>query len=133
GFDVSPILKHKQPSTIVIGYSAKAQIINQFYNKEVIGSIYHQIEKRSRVSIAELELITHLPLLVIEPIVNIFIELKLINLIDGIIEAILPVSKQNLADSISYNRMMETRRLVDFLTNESLPTLKQYFLNLMEA
>ncbi|MFA7144379.1 MAG: single-stranded-DNA-specific exonuclease C-terminal domain-containing protein, partial [Candidatus Izemoplasmatales bacterium] len=128
-----PILKHKQPSTIVIGYSAKAQIINQFYNKEVIGSIYHQIEKRSRVSIAELELITHLPLLVIEPIVNIFIELKLINLIDGIIEAILPVSKQNLADSISYNRMMETRRLVDFLTNESLPTLKQYFLNLMEA
>ncbi|MFA5697833.1 MAG: single-stranded-DNA-specific exonuclease C-terminal domain-containing protein, partial [Candidatus Izemoplasmatales bacterium] len=91
------------------------------------------IEKRSRVSIAELELITHLPLLVIEPIVNIFIELKLINLIDGIIEAILPVSKQNLADSISYNRMMETRRLVDFLTNESLPTLKQYFLNLMEA
>jgi len=132
-FDLNRIMDQYHPTTVVLGYSEKAKVIDQLFCKDTIGLLYRLIETQSEITIGELEKISQQPTWVVQPIVQIFRDLNLINIIDEKITIISPTIKQNLQNSVTYNKIITARQQVDFLTNESQQTIKKYFTNMMEA
>lgn len=132
-FDLPSLVSQKKPSTVVVGYSARAKIAHQWLNKEGIGSIYRLIQQNEPLTAEQLVNLSKTPEWLILPILKIFEELHLISNGSSGITLLKTAEKRNLADSKTYQSMMNTRQQFEFLSNESLTTIKKYFINLMEA
>ena len=126
-------MSEQKPSTVVIGYSSCAKVAMQLLNKEGIASLYRLIQQSEPITLDRLTQLSKQPEWAVRPIIRIFDELNLIQIEAEHIRLRKTEEKRNLAESDTYKGIMKVREQYDFLSNESLQTIKKYITNLMEA
>ncbi|HRY77918.1 MAG TPA: single-stranded-DNA-specific exonuclease RecJ [Candidatus Izemoplasmatales bacterium] len=132
-FDVPELVQKKRPTTVAVRLNKHRPLWDRFLNKDGIGSIFRLIQKRPETTMDTLMAEAKAPEWAIAPIVQVFEDLHLVIRSEGHIALQEPQEKRNLADSRTYNRLMEAQRQWAFLTEEPLSRIRTYLTHLLEA
>ncbi len=129
-FDISELMRKRRPGTVLIRLNRNRPIWERHLNKEGIGSVFRLLQKRPETNRETLEAEAKIPPWVLSPIVHVLEELGLIRTTGQEIVLEKTQEKRNLADSRTYQRLIEAQRQWAFLTDESLPRIRDYLFNL---